>query len=82
MLIAIDDSEHRGKIIRYGLTLAKSLGADVTVTHVIDRSSVPGLSDLGGLVGYFQSGNLRKYEINADGWNDNNFHFGYVSFNI
>jgi nucleotide-binding universal stress UspA family protein len=57
MLIAIDDSEHRGKIIRYGLTLAKSLGADVTAIHVIDRSSVAGLSDLGGLVGYFQSGN-------------------------
>ncbi len=27
MLIAIDESEHRGKIIKYGLTLAKSLGA-------------------------------------------------------
>lgn len=57
MLIAIDDSEHRGKIIRYGLTIAKSLGADVTATHVIDRSSVAGLSDLGGLMGYFQRGN-------------------------
>ena len=40
MLIVIDDSEHRGKIIRYGLTLAKSLGADVTVTHVIDKSTL------------------------------------------
>jgi nucleotide-binding universal stress UspA family protein len=57
MLVAIDDSEHRGKIIRYGLTIAKSLGADVTATHVIDRSSVAGLSNLGGLMGYFQSGN-------------------------
>lgn len=56
MAIAIDDSEHRGKIIRYGLTIAKSLGAEVTATHVIDRSSVAGLSDLGGLMGYFQSG--------------------------
>ena len=34
ILIAIDESEHREKIIKYGLTLAKSLGADVTVTHV------------------------------------------------
>src|ERR671932_752601 len=61
MLIAIDESEHRGKIIRYGLTLAKSLGADVTVAHVIDRSSVTALGDLGGLLGYYESGN-RVYE--------------------
>jgi nucleotide-binding universal stress UspA family protein len=61
MLIAIDESEHRGKIIRYGLTLAKSLGADVTVSHVIDRSSVTALGDIGGLLGYYQSGN-RIYE--------------------
>jgi hypothetical protein len=61
MLIAIDESEHRGKIIRYGLTLAKSLVADVTVAHVIDRSSVTALGDLGGLVGYYESGN-RVYE--------------------
>ena len=61
ILIAIDESEHRGKIIRYGLTLAKSLGADVTVTHVIDRSSMTALGDLEGLLGYYQSGN-RVYE--------------------
>ena len=61
MLIAIDESEHRIKIIKYGLTLAKSLGADVTVTHVIDRSSVTALGDLGGLLGYYESGN-RVYE--------------------
>jgi nucleotide-binding universal stress UspA family protein len=57
MLIAIDESEHRMKIIRYGLTLAKSLGADVTVTHVIDRSSMLALGDLEGLLGYYRSGN-------------------------
>ncbi len=57
MLIAIDESEHRVKIIKYGLTLAKSLGADVTVTHVIDRSSMLALGDLEGLLGYYRSGN-------------------------
>ena len=57
MLIAIDESEHRIKIIKYGLTLAKSLGADVTVTHVIDRSSMLALGDLEGLLGYYRSGN-------------------------
>jgi nucleotide-binding universal stress UspA family protein len=61
MLIAIDESEHRGKIIKYGLKLAKSLGADVTVTHVIDRSSMTALGDLEGLLGYYRSGN-RVYE--------------------
>jgi nucleotide-binding universal stress UspA family protein len=61
MLIAIDDSEHRGKIISYGLTIGKSLGADVTATHVIDRASVAGLSDIGNLEGYFAGGN-RPYE--------------------
>jgi nucleotide-binding universal stress UspA family protein len=43
MLIAIDESGYRGKVIGYGLKLAKSLGADVTVTHVIDKSSVTAL---------------------------------------
>jgi nucleotide-binding universal stress UspA family protein len=57
MLIAIDESEHRGKVIRYGLKLAKSLGADVTVTHVIDKPSVTTLGDLEGLLGYYESGN-------------------------
>jgi nucleotide-binding universal stress UspA family protein len=61
MLIAIDESEHRIKIIKYGLTLAKSLEADVTVTHVIDRSSMTALGDLEGLLGYYRSGN-RVYE--------------------
>ena len=39
MLIAVDESEYREKIIRYGLALSKSLGADVTAVHVVDRSS-------------------------------------------
>jgi hypothetical protein len=33
MLIVTDDSEHKDKIIGYGLIIAKSLGADVTATH-------------------------------------------------
>ncbi len=33
MLIAIDDSEHKDKIISFGLIIAKSLGADITATH-------------------------------------------------
>jgi nucleotide-binding universal stress UspA family protein len=62
ILIAIDESEYREKIIRYGLTLAKSLGAGVTAVHVIDRASLASLSDLGGLLGYYEGGNITYYE--------------------
>src|SRR6187200_2121608 len=62
ILIAIDESKYREKIIRYGLTLAKSLGADVAAVHVIDRSSLTSLSDLGGLLGYYEGGNIAYYE--------------------
>lgn len=58
ILIAIDESKYREKIIRYGLTLAKSLGADVAAVHVIDRSSIGALQSLGGLLGYYESGKL------------------------
>ena len=62
MLIAIDESEYREKIIMYGLTLSKSLGADVTAIHVVDRSSLASATDLGGLLGYYEGGNLEYYE--------------------
>jgi nucleotide-binding universal stress UspA family protein len=62
ILIAIDESKYREKIIGYGLTLAKSLGADVAAVHVIDRSSLTSLSDLGGLLGYYEGGNIAYYE--------------------
>jgi nucleotide-binding universal stress UspA family protein len=58
ILIAIDESKYREKIIRYGLTLAKSLGADVTAVHVIDRFSLGALQSLGGLLGYYENGKL------------------------
>jgi nucleotide-binding universal stress UspA family protein len=58
ILIAIDESDHRKKIISYGLTLAKSLAADVTAVHVIDKSSLGALESLGGLLGYYEAGRL------------------------
>jgi nucleotide-binding universal stress UspA family protein len=62
ILIAIDESKYRGKIIRHGLTLAKFLGADVTAIHVIDRSSLASLSGLTGLLGYYEGGNITRYQ--------------------
>ena len=62
MLIAVDESEYREKIIRYGLALSKSLRAEVIAVHVVDRSSLASASDLGGLLGYYEGGNLEYYE--------------------
>jgi nucleotide-binding universal stress UspA family protein len=45
-----------------GLTLAIFLGADVTAIHVIDRSSLASLSDLTGLLGYYEGGNITRYQ--------------------
>jgi nucleotide-binding universal stress UspA family protein len=56
ILIAIDESDHKVKIISYGLILAKSLGASITAVHVIDRSSLGALQTLGGLLGYYEEG--------------------------
>lgn len=62
ILIAIDESEYREKVLRHGLAFAKSLGADVTAIHVIDRPSLASLSDLAGLLGYYEGGNITYYE--------------------
>ena len=62
MLIAVDGIRHREKIIRYGLALSKSLGADVTAVHVVDRFLLASASDLGGLLGYFEGGNVEYDE--------------------
>ena len=59
ILLAIDESEHKGKIIRYGLKLAKSLGAEITTVHVIEKSAI---SALGGLLGYYDLGDVGNYE--------------------
>src|SRR6476659_4673529 len=56
--LAVDESENREKITRCGLTLAKSLGADATAIHVIDRSSIYALGDLSGLIGYYEGEQL------------------------
>jgi len=34
----------------------------VTAVHVVDRSSLASASDLGGLLGYYEGGNLEYYE--------------------
>jgi nucleotide-binding universal stress UspA family protein len=58
ILIGVDESGNREKITRCGLTLARSLGADATAIHVIDRSSIDALGDLSGLIGYYEGEKL------------------------
>lgn len=59
ILIAVDKSEYTDKIIKYGLRLAKSLRAEVTAVHVIDRSS---LGIIGELLAYYRGGKIEVYE--------------------
>jgi nucleotide-binding universal stress UspA family protein len=59
ILIAVDRSGYKEKIISYAITLAKSLGAEIIALHVIDRSS---LGAAGDLLGYYRGGNTEEYE--------------------
>lgn len=59
ILVAIDKSGYKEKIISYAVTLAKSLGAAIIAIHVIDKSS---LGAAGDLLGYYRGGNIEEYE--------------------
>jgi len=60
ILIAVDKSGYKEKIISYAITLAKSLGAEIIAIHVIDKSS---LGAAGDLLGYYRGGNIGVYEM-------------------
>ena len=59
ILIAIDKSGYKEKIINYGLMLAKALGAAVVFAHVIDRYS---LGTTGEVLGYYRGGKVEPYQ--------------------
>ena len=59
ILIAIDKSGYKQKIIAYTITLAKSLGASVAAIHVLDKAS---LGVVGNMVGYYRGGKSDEYE--------------------
>ena len=40
ILVAIDKSGYKDKAVSYAFTLAKSLGAEINIIHVIDQSSM------------------------------------------
>lgn len=59
ILIAVDRSGYKEKIISYAITLAKALGAEIIALHVIDKSS---LGAAGDVLGYYRGANIEEYE--------------------
>lgn len=59
ILLAIDKSGYKDKATAYAITLAKSLGAEVIVLHVIGSSSLGATRDV---LGYYRGGKLKAYQ--------------------
>jgi len=59
ILVAIDKSGYKNKATTYAITLAKSLGAELTVIHVIAKSSFGATGDL---LSYYRGGKLKAYQ--------------------
>jgi nucleotide-binding universal stress UspA family protein len=59
ILMTIDRSGNKEKIIKYAITFAKAVGVDVTAFHVIDRSSLQPAADA---YGNYMEGNIEALE--------------------
>jgi nucleotide-binding universal stress UspA family protein len=59
ILIAIDKSGYRQKVIETGTILAKALGASLTAIHVVDRASLGVVWDL---LSYYPGARAEMYE--------------------
>lgn len=59
ILLAIDKSGYKDKATAYTITLAKALGAQITVIHVIGKSSFGATGDV---LGYYRGGKLKAYQ--------------------
>jgi nucleotide-binding universal stress UspA family protein len=59
ILVAIDKSGYKDKTTAYAITLAKSLGAELTVIHVIGKSSLGATADV---LGYYRGGKLKAFQ--------------------
>src|SRR5215510_2675214 len=59
ILIAVDRSGYKDKIISYSVTLAKALGARITAIHILDRAA---LGVIGDLISYYRDGMVEEYE--------------------
>jgi nucleotide-binding universal stress UspA family protein len=59
ILLTIDKSGYKDKATAYAITLAKSLGAELTVIHVIGKSSLGATADV---LGYYRGGKLKAFQ--------------------
>ncbi len=58
ILMALDNSGYKQKIIQYSINLARALNADVVAVHVITKAS---LGTTGDLIGYYRGGKVERY---------------------
>ncbi|HEY7570465.1 MAG TPA: universal stress protein [Nitrososphaeraceae archaeon] len=58
ILIAIDKSGYKNKIVAYAITLAKALDAGIYAIHVIDESS---FGVVGDMMSYYRGGKIDEY---------------------
>lgn len=58
ILMALDNSGYKQKIIQYSINLARALNADVVAVHVITKAS---LGTTGDLIGYYRGGKVETY---------------------
>ncbi len=59
ILLAIDRSGYKDKAISYAIMLAKSTGSEITVIHVIGKSSFGATADV---LGYYRGGRLKAFQ--------------------
>lgn len=59
ILIAVDKSGYKSKIVAYAITLAKALDAGIYAIHVIDESS---FGVVGDMISYYRGGKVEGYK--------------------
>ena len=59
ILIAVDKSGYKDKIVAYAFDLAKAMGSEIAAIHVIDKAS---LGAVGDLLGYYRGGKIEVYQ--------------------
>ncbi len=59
ILIAVDKSGYKNKIVAYAITLAKALDAGIYAIHVIDESS---FGVVGDMMSYYRGGKTDEYK--------------------
>ena len=56
ILVAIDDSGYKNKVIAYAITLGKALDSEIVAVHVAS------LGPVGDMLGYYRGGKVEEYQ--------------------